>query len=302
MSNIITVSYINQIQFLQMPKAFLYNPKYAEMSNESKIIYALLRDLVSLSIQNNWINENNEVYVKFSRTKLAEKVNVSPTNKKKIASLMKELKDLELIIEKPVGLNKCNEIYVCIPEDLAVAYNPADLLGDSELVEKNTPISIDNQGGSKNGTSGGSKNGTSRSSKSSPHINTNSINTNLINKSSLAESAQEREEENIIIKNIEKETGLTLTKSQKGKVSKWDKERIDKAIELFITHSGSSFAYLQKCYYSPVSAPVSAPVSTAPPKAVSKNNTFTRTYSHNWDMAELERREMEYIEKMYGDN
>lgn len=37
-------------------------------------------------------------------------------------------------------------------------------------------------------------------------------------------------------------------------------------------------------------------------KAKSKNPHFTTTYSHNWDLAELEKREREYIEKMYGGN
>lgn len=43
-------------------------------------------------------------------------------------------------------------------------------------------------------------------------------------------------------------------------------------------------------------------VTTASPKAKSKNPHFTTTYSHNWDLAELEKREREYIEKMYGGN
>lgn len=37
-------------------------------------------------------------------------------------------------------------------------------------------------------------------------------------------------------------------------------------------------------------------------KAKSKNPHFTTTYSHNWDLAELEKREREYVEKMYGGN
>ena len=115
-------------------------------------------------------------------------------------------------------------------------------------------------------------------------------------KDSLTEQVQEREENTPVVNDIEKETGLTLTKSQKTKVCKWDKERIQKAIDLYVTHSGSSFAYLQKCYYSPINVSVSNERKAEP-----KNSTFTKTYSHNWDLAELERKEMEYIEKMYGD-
>ena len=42
----------------------------------------------------------------------------------------------------------------------------------------------------------------------------------------------------------------------------------------------------------------SKPVQISAPK--SKNPNFTTTYSHNWDLAELEKREREYVEKMYG--
>lgn len=43
-------------------------------------------------------------------------------------------------------------------------------------------------------------------------------------------------------------------------------------------------------------------VSASNKKAKSKNPHFTTTYSHNWDLAELEKREREYVEKMYGGN
>ena len=60
MSNIITVEKINEIKFYQMPKAFFHNPEYINMKNESKIAYSILRDLLSLSIENNWVNKNDE--------------------------------------------------------------------------------------------------------------------------------------------------------------------------------------------------------------------------------------------------
>lgn len=36
-------------------------------------------------------------------------------------------------------------------------------------------------------------------------------------------------------------------------------------------------------------------------KAKSKNTHFTTTYSHNWNISELEERERQYVEKLYGD-
>ncbi|HDI3019210.1 TPA: replication initiator protein A [Clostridium botulinum] len=122
----IKVSDLNKTLFYQLPKAFFYNPLYMDMKNESKIAYSILRDLLELSIKNNWINENDEVYVKSSRTKLMQYLNIKGSQK--MAEVMKELIKRGLIIERQVGLKKCNEIYVCMPEELNNIYNDEQLL------------------------------------------------------------------------------------------------------------------------------------------------------------------------------
>lgn len=115
MKNLITKDYISQIQFYQMPKAFFQNPKYMTMRIESKVAYMLLRDLLPLSITNNWVNKNQQVYVKLSRTKLMALLNIKGTQK--ITQVMKELVDQKLIINTKIGLTKCNEIYLYPTED-----------------------------------------------------------------------------------------------------------------------------------------------------------------------------------------
>ena len=104
---------VKVIQFYQMPKVFFGDTKYAGIKNEAKLAYMLLKDLLPLSIQNNWVNEKGEVFVKLSRSKLMSLLNIKGTQK--IAQVMKELVDFGLIIYKRVGLSKCNEIYICYP-------------------------------------------------------------------------------------------------------------------------------------------------------------------------------------------
>lgn len=126
MSKVITINDINSTKFYQLPKAFFHNPFYQNMKNETKIAYSLLRDLLELSITNNWINENNEVYVKLSREKLMKYLNIKGTQK--ITQIMNELKNKDLIVEKQLGLKKCNEIYICIPDELDKIYSDEELL------------------------------------------------------------------------------------------------------------------------------------------------------------------------------
>lgn len=96
MQKLFTAELVNQIQFYQMPKSFFHNPKYIPMKNDAKLAYMLIRDLLTLSIQNDWVNERNEVFVKLSRNKLMDRLQIKGTQK--FAQVMKELVDYELIV------------------------------------------------------------------------------------------------------------------------------------------------------------------------------------------------------------
>ena len=116
MKKLITREYASHIQFYKMPKIFFTSPKYMPMRTESKVAYMLIMDLLPLSIQNNWVNKKGEVFVKLSREKLMSLLNIKGTQK--VAQVMKELVGLELIVYKKVGLTKCNEIYLYLPEGI----------------------------------------------------------------------------------------------------------------------------------------------------------------------------------------
>lgn len=99
---------------------------------------------------------------------------------------------------------------------------------------------------------------------------------------------------------LEEKATIQLTEPQKKKVATWDTEKIKQAVELFINHGGLKFTYLEKCYKNPIDVPALTknPIQA---KSVSKNPHFTNTYSHNWDLEELEKREREYMEKTCTD-
>ena len=246
MARIITTEKINEIRFYQMPKAFFHNPLYTGMKNESKIAYAILRDLLSLSLDNNWVNDKNEVYVKLSRDKMMKRLNIK--GNAKYAEIMKELIEKELIVKRRVGLKQVDETYVCLPEELSVIYSDKELL---ELENTDVSLKFENQ--------------TSRSSKIEPqevrksndkkfenqtHIDTNSLDTNSNDTNTSSSSKGETPDSihplvelfNDSICELKKTTTIKFMKY----VEKYDKEFIEAIIAYCEERNAKSFSYFQK--------------------------------------------------------
>jgi hypothetical protein len=93
-----------------IPKSLFGNDKYKGLSLDAKVVYAFLRDRMELSKKNNWVDENGDVYLLFSRFELAEMIDCSEPH---ITKCMKQLAEYGLIEEKRQGLGKPNIIYIC---------------------------------------------------------------------------------------------------------------------------------------------------------------------------------------------
>lgn len=96
-------------EFLRLPLTLLANPKYKQMSLEAKFIYSLLLNRMTLSQRNDWINEDNEVYLIYTREEAANTLNIS--YKKSIAAF-RELIANGLLYEERQGLGEPNLLYV----------------------------------------------------------------------------------------------------------------------------------------------------------------------------------------------
>ena len=95
--------------FYQVPKELFENPYYMDLSSDSKLLYALLLDRLSLSMKNNWVDEEGKIFLIFSRKEAQEKLNLSD---KTVTKAFKQLTDCKLINEKRQGFKKNNIIYV----------------------------------------------------------------------------------------------------------------------------------------------------------------------------------------------
>ncbi|MDE9962304.1 replication initiator protein A [Staphylococcus pseudintermedius] len=113
MSNNFNVNEIQREKFYQLPKVFFTNPKYQSISNDGKIAYAILRDRLNLSIKNNWVDENGDIYFIFTNETLKGILNISSPNK--LSKIKKELEKADLFSQIRVGLNKPNKLYLKKP-------------------------------------------------------------------------------------------------------------------------------------------------------------------------------------------
>ena len=95
--------------FLRFPMTLLANPKYKEMSLEAKFIYSLLLNRLTISQKNNWINEDNEVYLIYTREDAANTLNISY---RKAIAAFKELIEAKLLFEERQGRGYPNLLYV----------------------------------------------------------------------------------------------------------------------------------------------------------------------------------------------
>ena len=110
----------NKVEFYRVNKELCNSEVYKDLSPTAILLYSLLCDRLSLSYanvlnnktskaKNHYYDDQENVYVIFTRTDLEEKLHVG---KSAIASAFEQLKIVNLIQEKRQGKNKPNRIYV----------------------------------------------------------------------------------------------------------------------------------------------------------------------------------------------
>ena len=99
---------VEQFTFYQLPKELLENPIFAELSLDAKILYAILRDKMSLSRSNKWIDEEGRVYILYSVTNIMKDMSIG---KGKALKHLAELEEFNLI-EKHQRNGQTTLIYV----------------------------------------------------------------------------------------------------------------------------------------------------------------------------------------------
>jgi hypothetical protein len=95
--------------FLRIPKILIKDGRFEHMSNEAKMLFGLLLDRMSLSMKNRWFDDEDRVYIIYTKDEIMVDLCIGS---EKCAKLLKELETFGLIERKRVGLSKPNIIYV----------------------------------------------------------------------------------------------------------------------------------------------------------------------------------------------
>lgn len=97
-------------EFYRLSKELFKIKEYKEgLSLQAKVLYSFLVDRISLSMSNKLVDEENRVYIFFTRDEAAEMLG---TTKKSVIKIFKELVEMDLIEEKRYDRNKAKVIYV----------------------------------------------------------------------------------------------------------------------------------------------------------------------------------------------
>ena len=104
----ITSGDLTGTQFYQLHK-FLFTGTFKTLSNDARVLYALLRDRFSLSLENEWVNDKGEVYLIYTREHLSSMLGCSVNTVRKA---MNQLKLAGLLDEERMGVNRPNRIYL----------------------------------------------------------------------------------------------------------------------------------------------------------------------------------------------
>lgn len=112
--NAITVEqYETSERYFKLPKLLFESPRYEDMRLDSKISYSILKDRLSLSLRNNWIDEEGRIYLVYSNTSLMKILKVS---KSTLLRIKKQLAEYDLIKEVQQSTsskgNLANRIYL----------------------------------------------------------------------------------------------------------------------------------------------------------------------------------------------
>ena len=102
----------DQYSFYRIPKLLFTEEYFSSLSCESKVLYGLMLDRMSLSLKNKWFDEQNRAYIIFTIEDVMELLNCKS---QKAVKIMKELdaEDGIGLIEKiRQGFGKPNIIYV----------------------------------------------------------------------------------------------------------------------------------------------------------------------------------------------
>ena len=101
-----------QFAFYRIPKVLFTDDYFKDLSSDAKVLYGLMLDRMSLSIKNNWIDEEDRVYIIFTLEQVMQYMNCVRDKGMKTLAELDTKKGIGLIERVKQGFGKPDVIYV----------------------------------------------------------------------------------------------------------------------------------------------------------------------------------------------
>ncbi|WP_368909177.1 replication initiator protein A [Staphylococcus epidermidis] len=301
-NNYFTITEQYREKFYQLPKVFFTNDNYKKLSNDAKISYAILKDRLDLSIQNNWVDQDGNIYFIYTVKQLEDILNCG---NQKVSKIKKELEKVNLLIQKRQGLNKPNLLYLLKPEiqksDIYTSHeeseNKSNSLQDKEMLKSHVRKC-------ENHTSGNVK--ITRQDMLKSHASdTDTSHTHTSDTDTTTTSKKESSSSNKWIEVIKNDLNITMTKKYKKELAvlltHFNDEVITYAIEHTSLYAKNPKPFLLKILKTWKQANVKT-VDNAIEYKVSKDNVvkFNREKTPEW-LTDQEKQEDDYLKDNEND-
>ena len=102
------ISEVKNNAFYQFPQ-WLLDEEYKRLNLRAKVVYMLIFDRRTLSIQNKWHDEKGDVFVYFTNKQFMSLLNC---DEKTVIKAKRDLQDFGLLKEVQQGVNKPNRLYI----------------------------------------------------------------------------------------------------------------------------------------------------------------------------------------------
>ena len=101
-----------QFTYFRIPCQLITHPRYKHLSTDSKLLYGMLLDRMSLSIKNEWYDDTGRVYIYYTVDEICSSLNCGRDKAMKLLAELDTGKGVGLIERKKQGQGKPTRIYV----------------------------------------------------------------------------------------------------------------------------------------------------------------------------------------------
>ena len=102
----------DQFSFYKIPRLLVKDARFKELSSDAKLLYGLMLDRMSLSMKNNWLDEENRAYIYYTMENIMDDLGCAKEKCAKVLAELDSKKGYGLIEKKRQGLGKPDIIYV----------------------------------------------------------------------------------------------------------------------------------------------------------------------------------------------